>query len=1164
MVDLSTPRNARQLRRVLLILAALIAIQVVAGVISQVRVQRLGATADPVDCWADVSADGRYAAFTSAATDLVAGDTNGVADVFVVDQRTQQVTRVSVASDGTQANSASDSPSISADGRLIAYHSFASNLVPGDTNTCGDIFVFDRQTGHTSRVNVSGIGEQSNKESYSPAISADGRCIGFTSAATNLVPDDTNGVYDVFVYDRPHGEMRRVSTASGGAQSDGHSYAPSLNANGRYVAFYSTATNLVSGDTNAVADVYVHDRQTGGTVRASVASDGTQGDAASINPSISGDGRYVAFFSRATNLIPEILNKEAGVYVFNRQAAQTVKIVADTNEEPDNRGNAWKAISTEGYTIAFRSFVSTLAAGGVKHSGDLFVQDGEVIFQPDVLVRSTGEQAYHGEGLFAQLQEETTPLRVQFGTAAVYDVVVKNSGTLSDRFVVTGPSVRNGWSIRYFDAASGAEITGQVASAGWTTPPLGSGEGRSLRVEIVGAESGMNPGAMAEVVLTAVSHANPTCLDHIRMLTTAVGLENSPPVAGDANLRTTIDQALAITLAASDPDGDPLTYRLTSKPAYGTLTGAGPTVLYTPRAQWMGTDSFTFTANDGHADSNEATVSITVGRMNNAPVAVAKVNGHDAVTVEETDALGVTVTLDGSKSSDPDNDALTYAWDVNQDGLVDARQSVTTHTFTLGGPYTVTLTVTDTAGATATDTVTILVVDTTAPTITAPPAITAEQADRNGTAVDLGTPVVHETVDAQPTVTHDAPQVFPLGITTVIWTVTDASGNKATATQKVTIVDTTTPTVATPAEISREQTSRDGTQVELVAPTVTDICDANPSVTHNAPNVFPLGSTLVTWTATDITGNVASATQTVTIVDTTAPVLTVPAAVTAEQANRNGTAVVLGSATATDVCDAHPAVTNDAPTVFPLGTTLVTWTAVDASGNKATATQQVTIVDTAPPTITAPADVTVELTSSVGTAAALGTATATDVCDAKPTISNDAPALFPLGTTTVTWTATDASGNKATATQKVKVNDTTPPTISLSTTLQVLKSANHKLVDVGLTILAQDLSGQPLQVAISVTQDEPVSDASGDALVLRGGNGNITGLQLRDDRDNRKDGRVYLILITVTDTNGNTTRKACAVVVPRNGSGQEEASAIAQGAAAVAAGVPLPYVSTRP
>ncbi|NOT31934.1 MAG: hypothetical protein HOP15_15925, partial [Planctomycetes bacterium] len=188
-----------------------------------------------------------------------------------------QVTRrVSVSTGGAQANGESVIPSISADGRYVAFVSSASNLVAGDTNATDDVFVRDRLVGATERVSIDSLGVESNSYCMWPSISADGRYAAFVSSASNLVAGDTNATDDVFVRDRWSGTTERVSVDSLGMEANGYCMWPSISADGRYAAFVSSASNLVVGDTNATDDVFVHDRWTGATERVSVDSGGAQ------------------------------------------------------------------------------------------------------------------------------------------------------------------------------------------------------------------------------------------------------------------------------------------------------------------------------------------------------------------------------------------------------------------------------------------------------------------------------------------------------------------------------------------------------------------------------------------------------------------------------------------------------------------------------------------------------------------------------------------------------------------------------------------------------------------------------------------------------------------------------------------------------------------------
>jgi Tol biopolymer transport system component len=261
-------------------------------------------------------------AFDSSSSNLIVGETNGAGGVFVHDLQSGETVRASVASDGSSGNSWSTNPSISAEGRFVAFESGSNNLVNGDTNNAQDIFVHDMQSGETVRVSATSDGTQANSDSYAPSISADGRLVAFYSSASNLVSGDTNGVSDIFVHDLQSGETRRVSVASDGSQGDQGSYQPSISSDGRWVAFASLASNLVSGDTNGGRDIFVHDLQSGETERVSVASDGSQADSFSNDPSISADGRYVAFGSQASNLVSGDYNEQFDIFVHDRGAQE--------------------------------------------------------------------------------------------------------------------------------------------------------------------------------------------------------------------------------------------------------------------------------------------------------------------------------------------------------------------------------------------------------------------------------------------------------------------------------------------------------------------------------------------------------------------------------------------------------------------------------------------------------------------------------------------------------------------------------------------------------------------------------------------------------------------------------------------------------------------------
>jgi hypothetical protein len=362
------------------------------GVTTIVSVASDGTQGDDGSGNPSISANGRFIAFTSTSTNLVYGDTNGYPDIFVRDLQTGQTARISVATDGTQGNERSNWPAISADGRFVSFRSEATNLVYNDTNGKADVFVHDRLTGQTTRVSVASDGTQGNGWSGTSSISADGRFVAFHSAASNLAPGDTNGYEDIFVHDRQTGETTRVSVASNGSQTNNHSSSPSISADGWYVTFYSAASNLVSGDTNGKWDIFVHDRQTGETTRVSVASNGSQANNPSYGPSISADGRFVSFISGASNLVSWDTNGTWDIFVHDRLTGQTTRVSVASDGTQGNEESSYSSISDDGRFVAFRSAASNLVAGDTNGKADMFVHDRQTGETTRVSVASDGTQ----------------------------------------------------------------------------------------------------------------------------------------------------------------------------------------------------------------------------------------------------------------------------------------------------------------------------------------------------------------------------------------------------------------------------------------------------------------------------------------------------------------------------------------------------------------------------------------------------------------------------------------------------------------------------------------------------------------------------------------------------------------------------------------------------
>jgi len=342
-----------------------------------------------------ISNDGNYVAFASDASNIVAEDTNESRDIFVRDIETETTTRISISNEGVEADGDSENPSISADGNFIAFTSDATNLVEEDTNGDSDIFVYDRENQQTTRISVDGLGNEGNSDSENPSISADGNYIAFTSDAINLVTGDTNARSDIFVHNRETGSTTRVSIDSSENQADDDSENPSISANGNYVVFASDASNLVENDTNNSKDIFLRNLTTGETTRVSLDSDGNEVNGDSDNPSISADGNYIAFASDASNLVEGDENSRRDIFVRNLETGETSRISVDSdgNEADDTSDNPSISISESGSYVAFTSNATNLVAGDENNAWDIFVHDlttGETI---PIDLGSDGKQA---------------------------------------------------------------------------------------------------------------------------------------------------------------------------------------------------------------------------------------------------------------------------------------------------------------------------------------------------------------------------------------------------------------------------------------------------------------------------------------------------------------------------------------------------------------------------------------------------------------------------------------------------------------------------------------------------------------------------------------------------------------------------------------------------
>ena len=329
---------------------------------------------------ASISANGRYVLFTSAATNLVAGDTNGFSDVFLHDSATDETTRVSAGSGGIQATGgASQSGFISEDGRYVAFLSEATNLVAGDTNGVRDAFVYDRVDSVTTRISTATAGTEGDQNAFEVGISADGRYVPFASSATNIVAGDTNGTPDTYLHDRTTGVTSRESLTDGGAEATGGAVSQQVKTsrNASVYAFSSDHPNIVAGDTNADNDIFVRDFTAGTTVRVSVATGGTEGVGGfSLTPSVSGDGRVVAWFSGMTNLVAGDTNGLQDVFLHERETGITSRIsVASDGSQTTTGSSSAPAVNADGRYVVFQSDSTNLVTDDTNAATDIFLRD---------------------------------------------------------------------------------------------------------------------------------------------------------------------------------------------------------------------------------------------------------------------------------------------------------------------------------------------------------------------------------------------------------------------------------------------------------------------------------------------------------------------------------------------------------------------------------------------------------------------------------------------------------------------------------------------------------------------------------------------------------------------------------------------------------------------
>lgn len=564
-----------------------------------------------------VSANGRYVAFMSDGSNLVTGDTNNRSDVFVRDRNSQTTERVSVASNGTQGDNHVPrmAPSLSDDGTFVAFASGASNLVTNDTNLDLDVFVHDRTSDSTERVSVTSAGVEgaSGRPNYFPSISADGRHVAFWSYAYNLAPGGDTDAADVYVHDRVTRVTERVSltlTGTSGGMFGGltatpgsitPSRAPSISGDGRFVTFWTNTANLVSGVTSGPIHVYVFDRQTRVTELISKATGGAPGNGGSFKSVISVNGRYVAFESGATNLTTGDTNGHDDIFVHDRSTGTTTRVSVGPNGAQGNNASILAAISSTGQLVGFQSLADNLVTGDANNHWDIFLHDlssgvtervaesalegsvsGDgryVAFESDLIGGASGDNADGGSHVYVadrgapaptvnlalNITDEPDPARVN--QDVTYSLRTSNVGTAPATNVMLVVTVPAGLTVNSITASQGTCTQASTT----VTCSLGSIQG----------------GANALVTLVARASAEGTYLIQAQVAATErptpVGAQEGTTVATMNNLARLNVGVQGLGTVSSNPAG------IACHPTCVTFFAPGTpvTLTATPNAGWV-------------------------------------------------------------------------------------------------------------------------------------------------------------------------------------------------------------------------------------------------------------------------------------------------------------------------------------------------------------------------------------------------------------------------------------------------------------------------------------------------------------------------------------------------------------------------------------------------
>ncbi len=504
-----------------------------------------------------VSGNGQFVVFDSVASNLIANDANGVSDVFLYDRVSgvlELISKVGVAS----ANGASDFAAVSDDGRYVVFASDASNLVAGDSNTYRDIFVRDRQAATTTRVSVSSASAQADYTSDLPNISGDGRYVTFLSGADNLVTATYFPAYQLYLRDRTGNTTVQISKTTANAPGRGNSGMSSLSSDGRYIAFESQATNLVSGDSNGLQDIFLKDRVSGTLTRISRSNDGNQADGDCWGPAISANGRHVCFYSDASVFSTQDDSATLNLLDYDRLSGKMARFNYNDAGDQALDNSFLPATSGDGGVVVFSTWAWNLVPGDGNGAIDvLALERGDSI--PDLMIYATGDTARYGMGLYGTNLVQRRQLALTTNVASFF-VRLDNDGPATDSFSIRANTAPPGWDALFFFGTT--NVTAAVTGAGWTNS-LPAGSNIVLRLDAGSASAAIGE-SWAEWFILATGTRTNGAQDAVRAVVTRtpsppalqvisraadgrVGNDDSAPVSLSSDARY-----IAFTSTASD------------------------------------------------------------------------------------------------------------------------------------------------------------------------------------------------------------------------------------------------------------------------------------------------------------------------------------------------------------------------------------------------------------------------------------------------------------------------------------------------------------------------------------------------------------------------------------------------------------------------------------